>query len=358
MLFPVSSSITAHVDLSAVLGQGAYGVVYGGYLSPSNLPIAVKVVRKHEQVVVLLNRLRKYQVEQFWTDLYKGLPPSSRTSGAALATGDDDETVPWRSRGQSPSTVSKGGREASTPSRPELSRDILTVLPPHPILPFPSPLSQHAALSSIWRDHGIVAREAKGRRQRGGQKHLAAFSERGMGLQTVAESEETAAEDCEEPLSKEDEEDRGEGGEQGAGFPAKDRLSSAEPPPAEQGGDERGVFGLSAGSVSGRERGADCPENTQQSADSTGQFVSPPSIFDSPHLLRVYGTYPCVDSQRLIIIMERLQGPSLFSYLVSNYKTVLPTEEEACELITSILKGLKEIHEKGVSSVLQRRGWM
>ncbi|PHJ16500.1 cmgc mapk mek kinase-related (incomplete catalytic triad) [Cystoisospora suis] len=344
LTFPVSGSISAHVDVSAILGSGAYGVVYGGYLSPSNQPIAVKIVKRSEQVLVLLNRLRKYQVEQFWTGQYKGWSASPRGSGSPQETDGEEVAVAsnWGEKRPLPASAGKSG-ELATPSSRSLSRDLLAVLPPHPILPFPSPVSQEAALS---RNRGVARQAKKGRREDGGSEHYPALYGRLMGLQTVEENEETSDGDSEESVSINDDKggERGKSDEKGTNFNQLSDASSS----TDQEGSELGVFRFIGESLLRRVREASGSAVSQDnSSNSKGQPVTPPSLFDSPHLLRVYGTYPCVDRQSVVIIMERLQGPSLFSYLMANFKRVLPSEELTCDFITPILKGLKEIHDKG-----------
>ncbi|KEP63156.1 UNVERIFIED_CONTAM: CMGC kinase, MAPK family, MEK kinase-related (incomplete catalytic triad) [Hammondia hammondi] len=89
-----------------------------------------------------------------------------------------------------------------------------------------------------------------------------------------------------------------------------------------------------------------------RSSKSSQEFVtsstSPPkSIFESPHLLRVYGMYPCLHTGQLFTVMERLEGPPLRAYLLERYAEDLPTELEAFQIVFPVLKGLHELHEKG-----------
>lgn len=85
------------------------------------------------------------------------------------------------------------------------------------------------------------------------------------------------------------------------------------------------------------------------------KFLQFPS-FDSLHLLQVFGVYACSRVSKEFLVMEKLSGPTLFSYLRDKYSGFLPKEWEACQIIVPILRGLSCIHQEGVSA-RQKRCW-
>lgn len=80
------------------------------------------------------------------------------------------------------------------------------------------------------------------------------------------------------------------------------------------------------------------------------KFLHFPS-FDSLHLLQVFGVYACSEVSKEFLVMEKLSGPTLVSHLCNKYSQVLPKEWEACQIIVPILRGLRCIHQEGVSTV-------
>lgn len=71
-------------------------------------------------------------------------------------------------------------------------------------------------------------------------------------------------------------------------------------------------------------------------------------VFNSLHLLQVFGVYTCKSSDVDFVVMERLGGPTLQQFLSSRYNG-LSKEWQACQIITPILKGIDAIHRAGVS---------
>ncbi|CBZ50032.1 putative CMGC kinase, MAPK family, MEK kinase-related (incomplete catalytic triad) [Neospora caninum Liverpool] len=131
---PLGRGIVAHIDKSCCQGAGGYGVVYGGHLSPSGQLVAIKAVQRHQQVLLLLSRMRKYQLEQHRVDV---LPENSRpTTGSSplVAEEENHRKDSTDSYGDAPAvTMRLGSRGASRPGD-----GVMCALPPHPILPLPS----------------------------------------------------------------------------------------------------------------------------------------------------------------------------------------------------------------------------
>ncbi|PFH33824.1 hypothetical protein BESB_080400 [Besnoitia besnoiti] len=331
--------ITARIDTSRRLGQGGYGVVYVGSCSPSGQRVAIKVVQCQQQVLLLLDRVRRYQLEQRRADWLSESSTDTNSSSYSLPAAEvDDDT-------RKDSTESYGGATSATiettpRGEPLPAKDVMRALAPHPILPSPSSMS--ACEES---DFAETATEGEAR-----QEDTFAGSESEIEIEPAAvATQENTQED---------------GGclEQGEGNPSS--TQEAQELQQEQKEDEASISTELKTNADGEPskaptrvppRGAAFSRNRKGStALDSPRSSSLQAMFESAHLLRVYGIYPCLQSSRLFTVMERLEGPPLRAHLLEEYSETLPTEEEAFQIVFPVLKGLQEIHERGLRGNFDR----
>ncbi|KFG61092.1 CMGC kinase, MAPK family, MEK kinase-related (incomplete catalytic triad) [Toxoplasma gondii RUB] len=247
---PQGRGLVAHIDKFCRLGEGGYGVVYGGHLSPSGQPVAVKVVQRHHSLSACED---------------EGL---NDTEAAEANLGYRQGRSDFLS---DPEGTTEAGKNLN---------------------------AQHSSdLDEKHHEH----------------------------VEHVNQTEQQSGAPAEENTGADTKFEKSNDGDTCTDTPR--RLSSKQSITTQ-------------GSLSARS-----PKNSHEFV--TFSTSPPKSIFESPHLLRVYGIYLCLHTGQLFTVMERLEGPPLRAYLLERHAEDLPTELEAFQIVFPVLKGLQEFHEKG-----------
>ncbi|KYK69071.1 CMGC kinase, MAPK family, MEK kinase-related (incomplete catalytic triad) [Toxoplasma gondii TgCatPRC2] len=319
---PQGRGLVAHIDKFCRLGEGGYGVVYGGHLSPSGQPVAVKVVQRHhsESICFLRTRRSLSQIRCCLPWLRKKAllenPPLIRKEKQRLELAKALQLFLWAEK-----ACCVGCRRIRFFPFLALCLRVKTR----------GLNDTEAAEANLGYRQGRsdFLSDPEGTTEAGknlNAQHSSDLDEKHHEhVEHVNQTEQQSGAPAEENTGADTKFEKSNDGDTCTDTPR--RLSSKQSITTQ-------------GSLSARS-----PKNSHEFV--TFSTSPPKSIFESPHLLRVYGIYLCLHTGQLFTVMERLEGPPLRAYLLERHAEDLPTELEAFQIVFPVLKGLQEFHEKG-----------